>query len=99
MHLASFRERANAAIGWAKLIAAHGDLLDGLEPVTKATDISGKGTFHRLYAGAFASPDEATGLCATLSARDVYCEVMKAGDLTEAADKKRAMGFGPSPQT
>lgn len=76
VHLASYKDPANAEAGWKQLMAANRDVLDGTRPVVRQVDIPGKGTFYRLHAGPVAGKAAGDAMCQTLSRRGVYCKVM-----------------------
>jgi TPR repeat protein len=78
VHLASYREVEDADRGWSELMERHGDLMEGLELSINRIEIEGKGTFLRVQAGPFASPEAAAELCEKLSARGTYCRPMPA---------------------
>lgn len=73
LHLASYKNPANAETGWKQLSSANADLLGAQRPIVRKVDLAGKGIFYRLHAGPVASMDDAKALCAALKARDVYC--------------------------
>lgn len=74
-HLASYRNIKNADKGWEILKNKYNDLLNDVEPVIKRVEITGKGTFYRLYAGAFENPSEAKALCDQLAKRGLFCTI------------------------
>lgn len=76
VHLASYKDPANAEAGWKQLMSANRDVLDGMRPVVRKVDIPGKGTFYRLHAGPIAGMTTGESMCQTLSRRGVYCKVM-----------------------
>ena len=73
VHLASYRKVEDADRGLDELIQRHGDLMDGLELSITRVEIEGKGTFFRVHAGPFASPEAAAALCDRLSLGAAYC--------------------------
>lgn len=60
IQLGALAEQAAAETEWKRLARAHSDLLGGLPHAVEKADIPGKGTFFRIYAGAF--PDRATAV-------------------------------------
>lgn len=76
IHLASFRNRANADLEWSNLNRKHGDLLQDLEPHVVRVNLGEKGIFYRLIAGQVPSRDQARGLCRAFKSRDQWCQVM-----------------------
>lgn len=77
LHLASYKQSANAERGWRQLSGANADLLGGTRPIVRQADVPGKGMFYRLYAGPIASMEDARALCRALKARNVYCAPMR----------------------
>lgn len=77
VHLTSYRKPENAERGWAQLVAANRDLLQGTRPIIRQVDIPGKGLYYRLHAGPIANEAQARTLCSSLTQRGVYCKVMK----------------------
>ncbi|MEQ8603940.1 MAG: SPOR domain-containing protein [Marivibrio sp.] len=73
LHLASYKQQANAERGWRELSAANSDLLGGTRPIVRRVDVPGKGLFYRLYAGPIADMANARALCTALKARNLYC--------------------------
>ena len=74
VHLASFRTPERARRGWDELHAAHGDVLDGLEPRIARIDLGvERGVFYRLGAVPLADETAARALCNELKQRRVYC--------------------------
>ncbi len=72
VHLGSFRARANAALGWGKLLKDNRDLLGAYDMILEAVDLPAKGPFVRLYVIADGQA-AANGLCADLAQRGLYC--------------------------
>lgn len=77
LHLASYKQQANAERGWRELSGANSDLLGGARPIVRRVDVPGKGLFYRLYAGPVADMENARALCAALKARNIYCAPMQ----------------------
>lgn len=75
VHLASYRQEAEARIGWRKLQRENPDELGLLEPRVEKVSLDERGEFMRLIGGGFTTQDKATALCARLKARGVYCAV------------------------
>lgn len=77
LHLASYKNPANAERGWTQLSEANADLLGAQRPIVRRVDLPGKGIFYRLHAGPVASMSDAKALCAALKARNLYCVPMQ----------------------
>lgn len=75
VRLASFGSAAAADSGWATFRAAYPGLLGALSPRIEHVQIEGRGTFHRLYAGPFATKTEARALCGKISEMGQTCDV------------------------
>ena len=75
LHLASYRLRENAIIGWNELVAAVPGQLSDLRPGT-STFNSDDGQFVRLKAGPLSSEAEAEARCQAIQAAGRYCAVM-----------------------
>lgn len=71
VQLGAFKSDAEARAQWSKIAAKNGDVLKGGPVVVKA-DLP-NGTFYRLRASGFASPEAAKAACATLSGRGQAC--------------------------
>ncbi len=77
VQLAAFRSPERAEIGWERILAAHEDLLGGLEHQIVRADLGEeKGIFHRLQAGPMADSTTAKALCEKLKVRDQGCLVV-----------------------
>lgn len=76
VHLASYKDPANAEKGWQALVAGNGDQLTNLRPVIRQVEIPGRGVFYRLHAGPLASATAAEAMCQTLTSRGVYCKAV-----------------------
>ncbi|MEX2614519.1 MAG: SPOR domain-containing protein [Alphaproteobacteria bacterium] len=72
VHLASYRNLANARQGWAQLVHRNGDLLEGLQADIRRIEIDSRGIYYRLYAGPVDSAD-AEALCEKLRTRGIFC--------------------------
>jgi hypothetical protein len=88
VHLASYREYANAVSGWAELQVAAPNALLGLEARLSEADLGERGVFLRLKAGPLDSPAAARALCAELEAAGHWCNAsdFDGTALTAAAD-------------
>ena len=75
LHLASYREPGQAALGWDVLTREHPDALGDLAPARAAIDIEGRGRFHRLIAGPLPQ-GRADAACAALEDEGTYCAVV-----------------------
>ncbi|KAA5607604.1 hypothetical protein F1188_02265 [Roseospira marina] len=75
VRLASFRSEAAARSGWAKFQTAYPNLLSGLSPRLQRVDLGAQGTYQRLYAGPFESPQRARGLCGKIEEMGSVCDV------------------------
>jgi hypothetical protein len=75
LHLASYRLRENAILGWNELVAAVPGQLSDLRPGT-STFNSDDGQFVRLKAGPLVSEAEAEARCQAIQATGRYCAVM-----------------------
>jgi hypothetical protein len=73
VHLASYRNEAQAERGWQILSKRYGQLAPLQHGVTRA-NIPGKGTYYRLMATGL-SDSAASSLCADLKRRGQFCEV------------------------
>ncbi|MDG4719354.1 MULTISPECIES: SPOR domain-containing protein [Thalassospira] len=73
VHLASYRNQAQAERGWQILTGRYGQLASLQHGVTTA-NIPGKGTYYRLMATGL-SDSAANSLCADLKRRGQFCEV------------------------
>ncbi len=76
IHLASYRQPANAPKGWAVLLKSHQEVLSHVSPKLKEVSIPGKGEYLRLIAGPYHSADEAQKACVKVKSQGTYCTVM-----------------------
>jgi len=76
VHLASYRSPEDAALRWREFQEKYPDQLGLLEPRVQAIAIEGRGEYHRLIVGGFASRGKADALCDNLRTSKLYCEVM-----------------------
>ncbi len=86
-HLASYKHRDRARVGW-DLLSLHEDALRELSPRVRQVDIPGRGRFYRLYAVGDAA--KLRGLCQSLVLRGKYC-VLK----WQPVGEKEAAGTAP----
>ncbi|ADM10584.1 hypothetical protein PB2503_12734 [Parvularcula bermudensis HTCC2503] len=77
VHLASYRQQANAVAGWDTLRTAHGDILGQVSPFLARVTLPEKGDYIRLFVGPFADKAAADSLCSQFEARNTYCRVMQ----------------------
>lgn len=77
IHLASYKDPGNAEKGWQQLLAANRDQLQGLRPLVRKVDITGKGTFYRLHAGPVADEAQGKAICRVLAQRGSYCKIAR----------------------
>lgn len=71
IQLGAFQSQEEAKANWSKISKAHPGILKGA-PVILRADLS-NGTFYRLRASGYASPDAAKAACAKLSAAGAAC--------------------------
>lgn len=76
VQLASYKDAGNADAGWKDLQARYHDLLAGMTPVLRKTDVQGKGVYHRLYTGGL-DRQAAEGLCRSLKKRGQWCKLTR----------------------
>ncbi len=74
IHLASYRTRKNADLGWTRILSAHKNLVGDLEHMVSRVNLGRKGTYYRLKAGPFKSAAEAKAMCRKLKRRRQFCE-------------------------
>jgi len=74
VHLASYRNQANAEAGWTALSQRYAGSMRGMEPHYERVTVPGKGVFIRLKAGPVAIPGGANRLCDQLRSAGQYCE-------------------------
>ena len=77
VQLGAFRSSDAAKKAWRDLQKKHELLLGGEVYKVVSVEITGKGVFHRLQAGAFAARADATTLCEKLKAEKQDCLVAK----------------------
>lgn len=76
VQLASLRSEAAAGTEWKRLQKAYPELLSSISMKVQKVEISGKGTFYRVQAGAM-SETAAKDLCRKLKQRKAECIVVK----------------------
>ena len=76
IQLGAWRNEADAADAWNRIVATGGNLLAGLSPQVVAVDLPGKGRFYRLRAGPV-DQGAAPSLCEALRAKNVECVVVR----------------------
>ena len=74
LHLASYRQVAQAEAGWRVLTRDHADVLSALRPGVAEVSLPGRGVFIRLLAGPL-TPGEAEVACEALEADGAYCAI------------------------
>ncbi len=75
VRLASYSSRQTAERGWERLRSSYPALLGQRAPRLETVTLDGRGTFHRLYAGPYASADEARALCGRIPEMGSVCDV------------------------
>ncbi|MCH9853484.1 MAG: SPOR domain-containing protein [Alphaproteobacteria bacterium] len=75
VHLASYRNRADAEQGWRILTGENPSELRGKNYTIQQVDLGNIGVFFRLYATPFSSLQTADNLCKRLKAKGLYCQV------------------------
>ena len=75
MQLASAKSEEVAKSTWAKLQAAHGDVLANLRMQPTKVDLGDKGTWYRVQAGPL-DEKQAHSICGTLKSRRTDCVVV-----------------------
>ena len=76
IQLGAWRNEADAADAWNRIVANGGNLLAGLSPQVVMVDLPGRGRFYRLRAGPV-YPGVAPSLCEALRAKNVECAVVR----------------------
>ena len=76
VQLGAWRNQGDAALGWDKVAASAGELLNGATPRIVEADVPGKGHFWRLRTQAPAGTS-ATDFCAQLHAKGLGCIAAK----------------------
>lgn len=75
VQLGAWRNEADAADAWNRILSAAGSLMSGLSPKVVPVNLPGKGQYYRLRAGPVY--DGAAQLCAALRARKLECMVVR----------------------
>ena len=76
VHVASVRDPADVPGEWRRLAGRYPSLA-GLEPQAPRTvEVPGKGTFHRVIGGAFATRAEAQAVCGRVRSAGGHCAVV-----------------------
>jgi cell division septation protein DedD len=75
VRLGSYRTEGAARTGWTKFQAAYPALLGRLSPRIEPVTLEGKGQYHRIYAGPFASAAEARSLCGKIEEMGSVCDI------------------------
>ena len=75
VHLASYRNRADAEKGWRILSDNNPNELRGKQYSVQQVDLGNIGVFFRLYATPFNSLQTADNLCKRLRVKGLYCQV------------------------
>lgn len=75
LQLASLKDKSAAEAIKDKLIGKAPDVLKPLAVSVHSVDLPGKGTYYRVYAGSFATRDEASKECAKVKAKGLDCIV------------------------
>ncbi len=76
-HLASYHSLEAAERGWQLLLAAHPDLLQGIDYRVVRAKVSGQGVVYRLAAGPLRDRAAIRDLCREFEDRDLYCVPIK----------------------
>lgn len=77
VQVAAIRERDGAAAELRRLTRRF-PVLTGLEALpAEQVEVKGKGTFYRVFAGAFAAKADADAVCAQLLAKGFYCRTLR----------------------
>ncbi len=76
VHLASYRNEADARSGWQELASAHSTLLAGLVHRIVPVELPGQGLYYRVMAGAFNERSQALKLQNSLRDLGLYAEAM-----------------------
>lgn len=77
VQLLSTSKKQTAEKAWPTILKKHKALLSDMSHDVVSAQISGKGTFYRLWVGHFGSRDRAAALCAKLKARKQECVPVK----------------------
>lgn len=77
IQIASVKSEDIAKSTWARLQAAHGDVLANLRMQPTRVDLGDKGVWYRIYGGPFSDAAAAGRLCDSLKAKNQGCVVAK----------------------
>lgn len=77
IHLASYRNEANARKSWQEIQAQYPDLLNGKTLALRSVELGDRGTFVRLIAVPYANSAAARAICRDLRQREQYCAVLR----------------------
>jgi hypothetical protein len=77
VQVSSHQTEEEAQSSFRDLQTKHAKLLGGYASIIRRADLGAKGIYYRIMVGQFASPDQATELCAKLKATGVSCFVQK----------------------
>ena len=77
IQVTSERSESNAQAALQALQAKYPNQLSGRQPIIRRADLGAKGTYYRVLVGAFASVQEAAGLCSRLKAAGGNCIVQR----------------------
>jgi cell division protein FtsN len=73
LQLASLKDKAAAEKEKDRLVSKNKDLLGSLNTSVVEVDLAGKGIYYRIYAGNFATKEEAQEKCNALKAGNITC--------------------------
>ncbi len=76
IQFASYRTAAKAKAAWAKIMKAHGAIVDGLPPHTQRADLGQRGVYFRVQAGNFKTAGAARLICVKLKAKRQDCIIV-----------------------
>ncbi|MEM7570440.1 MAG: tetratricopeptide repeat protein, partial [Pseudomonadota bacterium] len=76
VQLASFKSLEALELGWYQIQRENPELTSRLLPRVESLTIEGKGRFHRLYAGAYATQADAKQTCAALRNAELGCVIV-----------------------
>jgi hypothetical protein len=76
IQFAAYRSAARAKAAWARILKAHGAVVDGLPPHTQRVDLGQRGVYFRVQAGNFKTARAARLICAKLKAKRQDCIIV-----------------------
>ncbi|MEO0411790.1 MAG: tetratricopeptide repeat protein [Pseudomonadota bacterium] len=76
VQIASFKSFEALEMGWYTISRQNPELSSRLMPRVESLDIAGKGRFHRLYAGGYATKKDADQTCRALRNVDLNCVIV-----------------------